>query len=409
MNDMTIEQVSTVLNAIVEQATGQQPNIAVTDTSSFVTVAQTALKTGYDNVINAISQVLSRTIFSIRPYSKKFKGLEVSAQRWGNHVRKLQVIDNTFENDQRYDLTDGYSVDMYSVKKPKVAQTNFYGQVTYQDHLTIFRDQLDVAFSSPTEFASFITMIMQNMADRINQADEEFDRAAVANFIGGKIGTEAYLADNTLPGTGSIIHLLTEYNDYLGLEDDLEADPPVIKRYTSETFKEPTVYEPFIKWVFGRMSTIAQFMSERSVKYHTNLTDKPIMRHTPATNARMYLFSPVLNDIKSSVLSDIYNDELLKFADHESVNYWQNIDAPDTIKVKAEYMLPNGTLDNSDITQADVFGVILDEEAIGTNRCSEWSERTPFNAAGGYSNIYWHWTRRYWNDFTENGVVLLLD
>lgn len=401
MNDMTIEQVSTVLNAIVEQATGQKPVMAITDTSSFVTVAQTALKTGYDNVINAISQVLSRTIFSIRPYSKKFKGLEVSEQRWGNHVRKLQVIDNTFENDQRYNLTDGNSVDMFAVKKPKVAQTNFYGQVTYQDHLTIFRDQLDVAFSSPSEFASFITMIMQNMADRINQADEEFDRGAVANFIGGKIGTEAYLSDNNLNGTGSIIHLLTEYNDYLGLEGDA--------RYTADTIKEPTVYEPFIKWVFGRMTTIAQFMSERSVKYHTNLTDKPIMKHTPATNARMYLFSPVLNDIKSSVLSDIYNDELLKFADHESVNYWQNIDTPDTIMVKAEFMLPNGALDKEDITQANVFGVILDEEAIGTNRFNEWSERTPFNAAGGYSNIYWHWTRRFWNDFTENGVVLLLD
>ena len=43
VNDMTIEQVSTVLNAIVEQATGKQPTIQVTDTSSFVTVAQTAL------------------------------------------------------------------------------------------------------------------------------------------------------------------------------------------------------------------------------------------------------------------------------------------------------------------------------------------------------------------------------
>ena len=27
----------------------------------------------------------------------------------------------------------------------------------------------------------------------------------------------------------------------------------------------------------------------------------------------------------------------------------------------------------------------------------------------GYSNIFWHFTDRYWNDFTENGIVLLLD
>lgn len=386
VNDMTIEQVSTVLNAIVEQATGKQPTIQVTDTSSFVTVAQTALKTGYDNVLNAISQVLSRTIFSVRPYNRKFRGLEVSEQKWGNHVRKLQLVDNTFENDERYSLTEGQSVDMYKVKKPKPVQTNFYGQVTFQDHITIFRDQLDVAFSSPTEFASFISMIMQNMADRFAQMDEEFDRSAVANFIGGKI----------IGGT-DVIHLVTEYNDYAGTS------------YTATTIKDPTAYEPFIKWVFGRIKTLVGMMSERSIKYHTNLTDKPIMRHTPVDNLKMYLFAPVLNDITSSVLSDIYNDELLRFAEHEEVSYWQNIDNPDALKLTASYMTAAGAITTGSVNSTGIFGVLFDEEAVGSNRCNEWSERTPMNAAGGYSNIYWHWTRRYWNDFTENGLVLMLD
>jgi hypothetical protein len=386
VNDMTIEQVSTVLNAIVEQATGKQPTIQVTDTSSFVTVAQTALKTGYDTVLQAISQVLSRTIFSVRPYNRKFRGIEVSTQKWGNHVRKLQLVDNTFENDERYSLTEGQSVDMYKVKKPKPVQTNFYGQITFQDHITIFRDQLDVAFSSPTEFASFISMIMQNMSDRFAQMDEEFDRSAVANFIGGKI-----------IGNTDVIHLVTEYNAYAGTS------------YTATTIKDPTAYEPFIKWVFGRIKTLVGMMSERSIKYHTNLTDKPLMRHTPVDNLKMYLFAPVLNDITSSVLSDIYNDELLRFAEHEEVSYWQNIDNPDKLKLTASYMTAAGAITTGSVDAANIFGVLFDEEAVGSNRCNEWSERTPMNAAGGYSNIYWHWTRRYWNDFTENGLVLMLD
>ena len=383
---MTIEQVSTVLNAIVEQATGKQPTIQVTDTSSFVTVAQTALKTGYDTVLQAISQVLSRTIFSVRPYNRKFRGIEVSAQKWGNHVRKLQLVDNTFEDDERYDLTEGESVDMYKVKKPKPVQTNFYGQITFQDHITIFRDQLDVAFSSPIEFASFISMIMQNMSDRFAQMDEEFDRSAVANFIGGKI-----------IGNTDVIHLVTEYNDYAGTS------------YTSTTIKDPTAYEPFIKWVFGRVKTLVGMMGERSIKYHTNLTDKPIMRHTPVDNLKMYLFAPVLNDITSSVISDIYNDELLRFAEHEEVSYWQNIDNPDALKLTASYMTAAGAITTGSVNSTGIVGVLFDEEAVGSNRCNEWSERTPMNAAGGYSNIYWHWTRRYWNDFTENGIVLMLD
>lgn len=394
VNDMTIEQVATVLNAICKQATGQQPTIQVTDTASFVTVAQAVLKTGYDTVMSAISLVLSRTIFSIRPYTRKFKGLEVSEQKWGNHVRKLQLIDNEFENDQRYTLTDGQSVDQYTIKKPKPVQTNFYGEVTWQDHITQFKDQIDTAFSNPSEFASFISMCMANMNDRMEQAMEEFERSSVANFIGGKILSGAVGSD--------VRYLVSEYNAYAGTS------------LTKTTVKDPTNWEPFCKWLFGHLKTIASQMSSRSVKFHTNLYGKPVMRHTPANNLKMYLFAPVLNDITSSVLSDIYNDELLRLADHEAVDYWQNIDNPDALKLTASYLVSangatNGTISSGSVDKTDIFGVMFDSEAIGTTRANQWMQVTPMNAAGGYYNVYYHMTMRYWNDFMENGVVLILD
>ena len=33
----------------------------------------------------------------------------------------------------------------------------------------------------------------------------------------------------------------------------------------------------------------------------------------------------------------------------------------------------------------------------------------PFNARGGYTNFFWHFTDRYNLDLTENAVVLVLD
>lgn len=389
MNDMTIEQASTILNAVVAQATGSNKTLTNVPTKDIISVAQTVLKTGYDPMTAAISQVLSRTIFSVRPYTAKFRGLEVSAQRWGNHVRKLQMTDDGFEDDERLTLVDGQSVDMYKVNKPKPLQTNFYGEIAYQKHITIYRDQLDTAFSNIGDFGSFISMVLQNQSDQITQADEEFDRMAIANFIGGK-----YSGD-----TDSVIHLVTEYNAYAGTS------------YTAVTIKDPTAYEPFIKWVFGRIKTLTGYMSERSELFHVNVTGRAIKRHTPANRMKIYLYAPVMNDITASVLSDIYNDKLLKMADHELVNYWQNIAHPDSVIVTPTYMTANGTLTspNSPVTINNIFGVIFDEEAIGVNRCNEWSERTPMNAAGGYTNLYNHWTRRYWNDFTENGVLMLMD
>ena len=115
-NDLSFNQLSTVLTEITNQATGVS-NIAPLDTSSFVTVAQTALETGYDPLTTAISQVLSKTIFSVRPYTRKFKGLNVSNQRYGNHVRKLLTIDKPFETDKRIGLTDGDTVDQYKINR----------------------------------------------------------------------------------------------------------------------------------------------------------------------------------------------------------------------------------------------------------------------------------------------------
>ena len=51
---MTFNQAATLLNAIQTQATGQAA-LTATDVSSFVSAAQTTLKTGYDPVINAIN------------------------------------------------------------------------------------------------------------------------------------------------------------------------------------------------------------------------------------------------------------------------------------------------------------------------------------------------------------------
>ena len=66
-NTLTFDQISTVLNDIVKQATGIE-TMKATDTSSFVAQAQTALLAGNDRIMDSISQVLDRTIFSVRPY-----------------------------------------------------------------------------------------------------------------------------------------------------------------------------------------------------------------------------------------------------------------------------------------------------------------------------------------------------
>lgn len=389
-NELSINQISTILNAVVKQATGNTTLTAV-DGKNFATVAQLPLKIGYDPVINAISQVLSSTIFSIRPYSRKFKGINVSNQKFGNITRKLNIADSDWTDDDRQKLVDGNSIDMYVVKKPTVLQTNFYGANAFQRQTTIFKDQLDVAFSSQEEFGRFISMLMSNVSDMIEQGHESMARMCILNYVGGKLANEDEVNNR--------IHLLTEYNELTGL-----------------TLNDKDVYKPenfpsFMKFVVARIKAISNLMTERSKKFHTNVTEKEIMRHTPLPKQKLYLLAPQQYLMETSVLSDLFNDKYMKMTDLELVNFWQNIDKPGDIDIKPIYMDKTGALKQPDesIKEPNLFGVIFDEEALGYTTVNSWSAPTPFNARGGYHNIFWHYTDRYWNDFTENGVVLLLD
>lgn len=388
VNTLNFNQCAALLNAVNQQATGRT-GIAPVNTSEFVSMATTTLESGYDNVINSISQVLSKTVFSVRPYNRKFKGLFMDAQRWGNHVRKLQSVDKSAEEDDRMKLADGQSIDQQKVNKPTVLQTNFYGQNVYQRSITIFKDQLDVAFSSPEEFGRFISMVLQNVSDTVEQDHENMARAALANFMGAKISAD----------TGNVIKLVTEYNDITGLN------------LNSDTVKQPENFVPFMKWAFARIKTISGLMSERSEKFHMNIDGKPISRHTPKNRQKLYLYSANVNEMEASVLSSVFNDSYLKGMDYETVNYWQSIDTPMGINVTPNYINNLGAVVTAGeaVVQSNILGVLFDEEAVGITTVNAWSAPAPFNARGGYTNTFWHYTDRYFNDLTENGVVLLLE
>lgn len=386
VNDLTINQISSVLGEIVEQATGRKP-MAVIDTSSFVTVAQIGLKTGYDTLATAISQVLSRTIFSTRPYNRKFGGLEVSNQRYGNHVRKLSPIDKSPEDDERYSLTEDGTVDHYKVSKPLVQQTNFYGANAYQRHLTTYRDQLDMALRSPDEFGSFVSMMLLNVSDMIEQDHENTARATVANLVGGAID---------LAGS-NVIHCLTEYNAVTG------------GTYTAETVLNPDTIAGFAKYLVARINTIAKMLTERSTEFHQTIDSKPVKRHTPVANQKAYIFTDYLSKVYANVFSTVFNENYLKIADTEEVNFWQSIKTPGNINITPAYTDATGSVVKGKAVNKPILAVLFDEEAAGYTVVNKWTQNTPMNAAGGYYNTYWHFTDRYWNDFTENHVVFVLD
>ena len=93
VNTMGIEQAYTLITELHKEATGRQA-IQPVDLSSFISVAQSTLQAGYDTVLNAISQVISRTIVSVRPYERIKGSADALHRKWKNICRKTHINRN---------------------------------------------------------------------------------------------------------------------------------------------------------------------------------------------------------------------------------------------------------------------------------------------------------------------------
>ena len=401
VNTLNFEQVSTVLVSLVKQATGQTV-LTPTDTGSFVSVGQILLRADRDAVMNAISNVLARTIFAIRPYNAKMTGLMMDTFRWGGMMRKLSIAESDWQDDPAYEWPalfdanqtpptgDGEAIDPWTIKKPNILQTNFYGASVYFDEMTIFEDQLETAFSGPEQLGSFLSLLMTNLSNRLEHSNENIRRGLVANAIGAIIDEGQ---------TDRVVHLLTEYNTQTGLS------------LTATTVYQPDNFPAFMKWVYSRVAQISDLMTERSLKYQTVITGKPVLRHTPVQDQRIYMYSPIRHDIDARVLADTFHDSYLRYADVESVNFWQSINTPDTVNVTPAYTSTAGALvtPQSAVSQANVFGLMFDRDMMGMTLLDQRVLSTPLNTKGLYRNIHVHCKQRVVFDNTEKGVVLLLN
>ena len=258
--------------------------------------------------------------------------------------------------------------------------------------MTIFRDQLDSAVRDAAMFGEFLSAQMTNITNKHKQIEEAEARGIIANFIAAK-----YAHDSA-----NAINVLQEYYNETG------------NTLTPLSMFGVSNYSDFTRWLAGYMTTLTDKMSERSEKYHMNITGKELMRHTDGANLRKYISANVANYLESMVGSNLYNpDRLRSITDGmRKVTFWQNLDSPYDVKATPSYLnTTTGAIDTagSAVTVNNIMGCLFDRDALGMVKRSTWSGATPFNPRGGYYNIFWHWTQTTWNDFSENFVLLYAD
>lgn len=393
-NLLTPVDVYALMNAVVSQATGRT-DLSVVDTTTFASVGEIVLRTGTENTLNAISTVIGKTIFSVRPYKGKLESLRVAQQRWGGQVRKIINLYDEAEKSDDWNtdvsnnaLADGGSVDMYKIRKPKALQLNFYGTKVLQKHITRFRDQLSLAFHNEDEFIRFIDSVMVEFSNEIELLNEAESRATLLNFMAG------------ISSMGlTEVDLVAEYNNEYGTQ------------FTRAQLLS-TYIESFMKFVAAEIKIYSSRLTDMSTLYHANLTGyNKIMRHTPKERQKMVMYEPIFIKTQAEVYSGLFNPEYLNIGSFEGVNYWQSQSTPTAINVKPNILnIATGESKDAEtnVNLDYVLGILFDEEACGVMPQFDYSSTTPFNSAGGYYNMYMHWRFNSYCDYTENAVLFVL-
>ena len=421
---LSIEQAGRVLNAAFKQATGQEV-ISQLATGDYVSIATMAQRVGYEQMTNALSQVLTRTYIRVRAYSAKFRSLIKTEEQYGNMVRKITYIDRDIpEGDMTRNIEDGKEYSPYKVRKPQAIQTAYYGFNHIDDYITIFKNQWDTALSSGSELQRFISGIMQEWYNKLEQYHEQYSRATLINLIGG---TQAYNKDTAVTGARlthpeMVRHLLTEYNTEHGTT--LTREALLADRNAFTQFAEDLAY---------KMDTIVRQMGERTTLYHVSplksitaegvAVTVPIKRHTPRENLQCYMLAPFWDRVKRVVRPGLFANEYLEYIKFDEVAFWQDIETPEKINANVSYFKPANVFTggnkttysmlndsgNAAVELPYVLGVMFDDEAAAICYKNMWSAATPMNPAHGFQTNYIHEDVQWRNDNTENCCVLLLD
>lgn len=398
-NTLTPVDVYAIVNAAAAEMYGSQSTLQAQDTSSFVSIGEHMLRTGYTNTLNALSTVIARTIVAVRPYRGKFEIIARVPEEWGGITRKISFYAGKFEAETMWNtdinatnLVDGNSIDHYKITKTYPLEMNFCGMKVLKKRDTTFADQLDQAFHSESEFSDFYSAKMIAIANDIALGYEAENRLQILNAIGSTYNTG---------GARQKVNLVAAYN---------------AKFSTSYTAQDllTTYLKEFCEFFVARIKGDMSLMSEYNSLFHifparnddagNALT---LLRHTPAEMRRLVLFQPIFRDAEARVFPSLFDPGFLRMQDYEGVEYWQNPNVPSAVNIKPNQLnVSTGQAVDGTAVQLDtVVGLLFDRDAIATSLKLQKTITTPVNADGDYFNTVYHWAFQFKEDPTENMVL----
>ena len=414
---LTPKDVHVIMNAIVHQVTGQD-SLSVVDTSSFISAGELVMKSGVENVLNAISIVMGETYMAVRP--RKAKLMIINALNSGMYTNRMRKISfytrdaqasGAFNTDLFTNFEDGFdngqnpdasnvpqsTQSMWVQNPPVPLEMNFAGSSTWQDSTTVYEKQLRIMFRNEDEFARFWGGVMTEKGNDIERQKEAFNRMTLISAIAQRIDIAGLGY-----ATESVINLTAGFNAKFGTS------------YTSAQLRS-TYLKQFLEYFVSVVRMTSDLMTDDSVDYHW-FPSKPghvLLRHTPKDLQKLILFNPLFVDAEAQVMPEIFNDKYLKLENYEGVNYWQSRQTPSAISITPALPDVDGTHNGEQFAGAPVaedyvVGVMYDTDALLVDYQLDDASATVKEARKHYHNLWWTFAKNAIVDATENMIIFVM-
>lgn len=403
-NTFTPTDVHVIVNAMAAEMFGTENTLQAVDTSSFVTLGEKMLRTGYTNTLDALGIVTGRLIVSARPYRGRFRIIVQLPEEWGGIERKISFYSVKEEPTTSFNtqlaasqLADGNSIDPWTIRNQYPLEMRFIGAKTEQLTYTTYVDQLKTAFTNEGEFAAFMAGRLTAIGNDLETLWDARNRLHVLNAIGSV--KEAGAAR-------SAVNMTAFYNTFRGTT------------LTTAQLLSRDHFEDFIEVFMMKLEGDMELAREYNTLFHVYPAkqdgagnDLVLNRHTPPEMRRLLMYMPIIRQGEKTVFPALFDSSALRLENYEGVEYWQNPNDPAGVDVLPNILNVNtGEAANGTRQQiGTVLALFFDRDALATSVKITDVLSTPVNSKGKYFNTTYHWAFMHKEDMTENMILYYME
>lgn len=301
-----VKQISSIINDVIEDLTGQSASIQEADTSNLVSLGKAISDLNlYEGFFGSLVNRLAKTVYFVRLYDgARNRSILRDEHEYGAFIQKVYYTAPALVDNPEYKIpqyTGGGAIDTYNQSSPygvtghvTVTAKIFSSQGTFALEIVRPVDQIRSAFLSDSEMMRFIDGIYVCIENQIKLAEEACVSAAVCTAIAADING------------GNVRNLLAEYNT-------LHSTNPITS--AADAMTDPD----FLKYASKEINQTVKYMRDMSTAFNIG----GYMTFTDEENLVVEVLSDAAASFDSYLNADTFHDALVRLPRYEEVNKWQ--------------------------------------------------------------------------------------